>query len=140
MEENNLLSAKYTQHPLFPNTWGDKLTISETLAPVSYIRDKIARSLLPRFRLISGCSNKRTNTNLVKYLTIEGIQLLLEQPDINRKRGRRDLAILSLGYMQIFYQDSNIVHILQMSELQQGADFLLMRYIFVPFQANQETI
>lgn len=42
--------------------------------------------------------NKRTNTNLVKYLTIEGIQLLLEQPDINRKRGRRDLAILSLMY------------------------------------------
>lgn len=26
MEENNLLSAKYTQHPLFPNTWGEKLT------------------------------------------------------------------------------------------------------------------
>lgn len=48
---------------------GDKLTISETLAPVSYIRDKIARSLLPRFRLISGCSNKSWIPSIVRYLT-----------------------------------------------------------------------
>lgn len=33
-----------------------------------------------------------------KYLTIEGIQLLLEQPDISTKYGRRDLALLSLMY------------------------------------------
>lgn len=34
----------------------------------------------------------------LKYLTIEGIQVLLEQPDISTKYGRRDLALLSLMY------------------------------------------
>lgn len=34
----------------------------------------------------------------LKYLTIDGIKLLLEQPDIKTKYGRRDLAILSLMY------------------------------------------
>ncbi len=34
----------------------------------------------------------------LKYLTIEGIKVLLEQPDISTKYGRRDLALLSLMY------------------------------------------
>ncbi len=33
-----------------------------------------------------------------KYLTIDGIKVLLEQPDTNTKYGRRDLALLSLMY------------------------------------------
>jgi len=34
----------------------------------------------------------------LNYLTVDGIKLLLEQPDITTKRGRRDLALLSLMY------------------------------------------
>lgn len=34
----------------------------------------------------------------LKYLTIEGIKVLLEQPNISTKYGRRDLALLSLMY------------------------------------------
>ena len=34
----------------------------------------------------------------LSYLTIEGIKLLLEQPDTNTKSGRRDLTILSVLY------------------------------------------
>lgn len=34
----------------------------------------------------------------IKYLTIEGIKILLEQPDTTTKYGRRDLALLSLMY------------------------------------------
>lgn len=34
----------------------------------------------------------------LKYLTIEGVKVLLEQPDISTKYGRRDLALLSLMY------------------------------------------
>lgn len=34
----------------------------------------------------------------LKYLTVEGIKVLLEQPDISTKYGRRDLALLSLMY------------------------------------------
>ena len=34
------------------------------------------------------------------YLTTDGIQLLLEQPDLNTGNGRRNLALLAL--MEIF--------------------------------------
>lgn len=105
---------------------GDKLTISETLAPVSYIRDKIARSLLPRFRLISGCSNKSWIPSIVRYLTKLVLVLLFS-------------IVITWLYADILSGFLYCTY-LQMSELQQGADFLLMRYIFVPFQANQETI
>jgi len=39
--------------------------------------------------------NKRA---IVKHLSADGIKLLLEQPDKNTARGRRDLALLSLMY------------------------------------------
>lgn len=35
---------------------------------------------------------------VLKYLTIEGIKILLKQPDISTKYGRRDLALLSVMY------------------------------------------
>jgi site-specific recombinase XerD len=41
---------------------------------------------------------KKNSTTQLNYLTIEGIRLLLEQPDKTTKRGRRDLALLSLMY------------------------------------------
>lgn len=39
---------------------------------------------------------KKTEHESMNYLTIEGIKLLLEQPDINTIKGRRDLALLAL--------------------------------------------
>ncbi|UZR99082.1 site-specific integrase [Chondrinema litorale] len=41
---------------------------------------------------------KSTKQPAVNYLTIEGIKLLLKQPNIHTKKGRRDLALLSLMY------------------------------------------
>ena len=41
---------------------------------------------------------KRAKQESLNYLTIEGIKLLLKQPDITAKKGRRDLALLSLMY------------------------------------------
>ncbi|MDR0231605.1 MAG: site-specific integrase [Dysgonamonadaceae bacterium] len=41
---------------------------------------------------------KKAATENVNYLTIEGIKLLLLQPDTNTSRGRRDLTLLSLMY------------------------------------------
>lgn len=41
---------------------------------------------------------KKANKPVMNYLTIDGIRLLLEQPDIATKKGRRDLALLSLLY------------------------------------------
>lgn len=41
---------------------------------------------------------KKMQQKTINYLTIDGIKLLLEQPDITTQKGRRDLAILSLMY------------------------------------------
>ena len=41
---------------------------------------------------------KRTEKKIMNYLTIEGIRLLLQQPDQKTSRGRRDLALIALMY------------------------------------------
>ena len=41
---------------------------------------------------------KKTKKESINYLTIEGIKLLLQQPDTTTSRGRRDLTLLSLMY------------------------------------------
>lgn len=41
---------------------------------------------------------KKTEKTTIDYLTIEGIRLLLRQPDIKSKKGQRDLAMLALMY------------------------------------------
>jgi integrase/recombinase XerD len=41
---------------------------------------------------------KNNKKETVNYLTIEGIKLLLQQPDTTTNRGRRDLTLLSLMY------------------------------------------
>jgi site-specific recombinase XerD len=41
---------------------------------------------------------KRTEKPTIEYLTVEGITLLLRQPNVNTHRGLRDVALLSLMY------------------------------------------
>ena len=41
---------------------------------------------------------KKTENKVIDYLTIDGIKLLLRQPDIHKYKGLRDLALLSLMY------------------------------------------
>jgi site-specific recombinase XerD len=41
---------------------------------------------------------KKARKKPLSYLTVDGIKLILEQPDITTKKGRRDLALLSLMY------------------------------------------
>lgn len=41
---------------------------------------------------------KKTKKRPMAYLTLEGIKLLLAQPDLTTKKGRRDLALLALMY------------------------------------------
>ena len=41
---------------------------------------------------------KKTKKENINYLTIEGIKLLLQQPDTSSLKGRRDLTLLSLMY------------------------------------------
>lgn len=41
---------------------------------------------------------KKTGSRIIDYLTLDSIKLLLEQPDMNKVKGLRDLALLSLMY------------------------------------------
>lgn len=41
---------------------------------------------------------KKTKKTIVTYLSIEGIRLLLKEPDLSTTKGRRDLALLALLY------------------------------------------
>jgi integrase/recombinase XerD len=41
---------------------------------------------------------KKTQTPIVNYLSLDAIKTLLQEPDLSDKRGRRDLALLSLMY------------------------------------------
>ncbi|CAM4427356.1 site-specific integrase [Paenibacillus alkaliterrae] len=41
---------------------------------------------------------KKTEKTAINYLSVEGIRLLLDGPDLSNKNGRRDLALLSLLY------------------------------------------
>lgn len=51
-----------------------------------------------QWQRILGIPFKRTKKGTMGYLTLEGIKLLLEQPDIATERGLRDLAMLALMY------------------------------------------
>jgi len=53
---------------------------------------------LHEYQKILSIPMKRKATVPMNYLTIEGIKVLLSQPDIHTARGRRDLALLSLMY------------------------------------------
>jgi integrase/recombinase XerD len=53
---------------------------------------------LSEWQRILSIRAKKTETKAISYLTIDGIKLLLEQPDTSTQKGRRDLAMLALMY------------------------------------------
>lgn len=53
---------------------------------------------LNEIQKIMAIKAKKTLTVTVKYLTTEGIKLLLAQPDTSTLKGRRDLAMMALMY------------------------------------------
>jgi integrase/recombinase XerD len=50
------------------------------------------------YQKIMSIGNKKAPKPAMNYLTVEGIRLLLQQPDTTKARGRRNLALLSLMY------------------------------------------
>jgi len=50
------------------------------------------------FQRILSIKSKKHESGKINYLCIEGMKLLLSMPDVNMKKGRRDLALLSLMY------------------------------------------
>lgn len=63
----------------------------------SYIQYQYPEHLYECQKILS-IPMKRKASVPVNYLSIEGIKLLLQQPDVNTVKGRRDLALLSLMY------------------------------------------
>lgn len=53
---------------------------------------------LHEYQEIMAVKEKKARGKALNYLTVDGVKLLLEQPDNTTKRGRRDLALLSLMY------------------------------------------
>jgi site-specific recombinase XerD len=53
---------------------------------------------LYEYQEIMAIKEKKAKKIAITYLTVDGIKLILEQPCITTKRGRRDLALLSLMY------------------------------------------
>lgn len=54
--------------------------------------------LLMQCQLIISLKNKKQSKPVISYLTINEVEMLLNQPDTTTKKGRRDLALLSLLY------------------------------------------
>lgn len=50
------------------------------------------------YQNIMSISDKKAPRPVMNYLSVEGIRLLLQQPDTSKSRGRRNLALLSLIY------------------------------------------
>lgn len=63
----------------------------------NYLQYQSPESLLEWQRVLS-IPVKKTEKASISYLSLEGIRLLLEQPDRSTRKGRRDLALLSLMY------------------------------------------
>ena len=53
---------------------------------------------ISEWQKILSIKQKRIRTEAINYLSIDGIKLLLEQPDTSTYKGRRDLAMLALMY------------------------------------------
>jgi len=53
---------------------------------------------LHEYQNIMSIKLKKVEHASIQYLTVEGIKVLLEQPDMSTIKGRRDLALLSLMY------------------------------------------
>lgn len=54
--------------------------------------------LLMQCQLIMSLKNKKQPKPVISYLTINEVELLFSQPDTTTRKGRRDLALLSLMY------------------------------------------
>lgn len=76
-------------------------TRNQRLAAISSFI-KYAEYMNPRHLLdchqILSIPSKKAKSKGIDYLNIDGIKLLLQQPDLNKAKGLRDLALLSLMY------------------------------------------
>lgn len=63
----------------------------------TYLQGEVLEHLHECQRILSVKCKKQPKETMT-YMTVDGMKLLLEQPDITTKKGRRDLTLLSLMY------------------------------------------
>ena len=69
---------------------------------VSYLQyEDIAQ--LDRWQKILSIKMKKVEQKTISYLTVDAIKLLLEQPDRETPKGRRNLALLALMYLSLIH-------------------------------------
>jgi integrase/recombinase XerD len=62
-----------------------------------FLQYRVPENMYEWQRILAIGAKKAKKTSL-NYLTLEGVRLLLAQPDVSIKKGRRDLAMLALMY------------------------------------------
>lgn len=75
-----------------------------------YLQYKVPEQLAEWQRILS-IQIKKAPHAAVTFLTAEGVKLLLQQPDMNTRRGRRDLALVSL----LFESGARVQEIIDMT-------------------------
>ncbi|MCD7850338.1 MAG: site-specific integrase [Parabacteroides sp.] len=83
-----------TQH-CSPSTRNCRLAAIRSFC--SYLQYEVV-GMMEQWQSILSIKCIKTETKVLNYLTVEGVKLLLAQPDTTTWRGRRHLAILSLMY------------------------------------------
>ncbi len=76
-------------------------TRNQRLAALSsFIRyvEYMKPATLYNYHQILSISAKKVERKLINYLSVDGVKLLFQQPNVFRKKGIRDLALLSLMY------------------------------------------
>jgi integrase/recombinase XerD len=71
--------------------------LSAIRAFIKFAAYKVPESLYENQQVLS-IPVKKTEKHTISYLTTEGMELLLKQPDASKAKGLRDLALLSLMY------------------------------------------
>ncbi|MEC1718633.1 tyrosine-type recombinase/integrase, partial [Schinkia azotoformans] len=77
--------------------WGLTVRLAALHSFFRYLQYENPENLL-EWQKIMSIPVKKTKKKIVNYLTLDGIKLLLEMPDLNTENGRRDLALLTLLY------------------------------------------
>lgn len=84
-----------TKQHCSPSTRNSRLAAIRSFC--SYLQYEVI-NMMEQWQSILSIKCIKTETKVLNYLTVEGVKLLLAQPDTTTWRGRRHLAILSLMY------------------------------------------
>lgn len=96
-KENIIVFLEWLQSERHCSTATRNVRLAALHSFFRYLQYEMPENLNEWQQILSIKAKKNIKKN-VNYLTVDGIQLLLQQPDQSTKKGRRDLVMLSLMY------------------------------------------